>query len=150
MNMQFDLTRPIAIGCDHAGFEYKTEVVKHLNKAGYQVHDFGTYSLDSVDYPDFAHPTAASVEKHETAFGILICGSANGVAITANKHAGVRAALCWQKDIAELARKHNNANIVCIPARFISYHLCIEIIETFIKTSFEGGRHEGRVNKISC
>lgn len=150
MKTQFDLTKPIAIGCDHAGFEYKTLVVKHLNQAGYQVNDFGTYSLDSVDYPDFAHPTASSIEKDESAFGILICGSANGVAITANKHAGVRAALCWQKDIAQLARQHNNANIICLPARFISYHYCIDIIETFIHTTFEGGRHQGRVSKIAC
>ena len=150
MNTQFDFSKPIAIGCDHAGFEYKTEVVKHLNKAGYQVHDFGTYSLDSVDYPDFAHPTANAVEKNECAFGILICGSANGVAITANKHAGVRAALCWQKEIAQLARQHNNANIICLPARFISYQNCIDYIDAFINTSFEGGRHEGRVNKIAC
>jgi ribose 5-phosphate isomerase B len=150
MKTDFDLTKIIAIGCDHAGFEYKTLVVQHLNKAGYQVNDFGTYSLDSVDYPDFAHPTAESVANNESAFGILICGSANGVAITANKHAGVRAALCWQKDIAQLARQHNNANIICIPARFTSSYYCIEMIETFMKTSFEGGRHEGRVNKIAC
>lgn len=150
MSSDFDLKKPIAVGCDHAGFEYKTGIVKHLNKLGYQVHDFGTYSLDSVDYPDFAHPTAESVEKHESAFGILICGSANGVAITANKHAGVRAALCWQKEIAELARKHNNANIICLPARFVSYQNCVDMIETFMQTSFEGGRHQNRVNKISC
>jgi ribose 5-phosphate isomerase B len=149
MKTDFDLTKIIAIGCDHAGFEYKTLVVQHLNKAGYQLNDFGTYSLDSVDYPDFAHPTAESVANNESAFGILICGSANGVAITANKHAGVRAALCWQKDIAQLARQHNNANIICIPARFTSSYYCIEMIETFMKTSFEGGRHEGRVNKIA-
>jgi ribose 5-phosphate isomerase B len=149
MKTDFDLNKIIAIGCDHAGFEYKTLVVQHLNKAGYQVSDFGTYSLDSVDYPDFAHPTAESVANNESAFGILICGSANGVAITANKHAGVRAALCWQKDIAQLARQHNNANIICIPARFTSSYYCIEMIETFMKTSFEGGRHEGRVNKIA-
>lgn len=150
MNKQFDLSKPIAIGCDHAGFGYKTEIVKHLNKMGYQVHDFGTYSIDSVDYPDYAHPTAASVEKDETAFGILICGSANGVAITANKHAGVRAALCWQTDIAKLARQHNNANIICLPARFTSFYNCLDMIEIFMNTSFEGGRHEGRVNKIAC
>ena len=150
MQAQFDFTKPVAIGCDHAGFEYKGQVVKYLNQSGYQVNDFGTYSPDSVDYPDFAHPTAKSVANNESAFGILICGSANGVAITANKHAGIRAAICWQKDIAQLARQHNNANILCLPARFISYHYCIDIIEIFIKTSFEGGRHEGRVNKMSC
>lgn len=148
--MQFDTSKPIAIGSDHAGFEYKTGLIDHLKKSGYEVIDLGTYSESSVDYPDFAHPTAASVEKEEAAFGILVCGSANGVAITANKHQGIRAAICWQKDIAELARKHNNANIVCIPARFISLHLSIDIVETFINTAFEGGRHQGRVNKMSC
>jgi ribose 5-phosphate isomerase B len=125
-------------------------VIKHLNAKGYQVSDFGTYSVDSVDYPDFAHPTASSVENDETAFGILICGSANGVAMTANKHQKIRAALCWQKDVAEITRKHNNANIICIPARFVSLHYCIDMIETFIQTSFEGGRHQGRIKKMSC
>jgi ribose 5-phosphate isomerase B len=150
MNLEFDKSKPIAIGADHAGFEYKSEIVKHLNQLGYQVADFGTYSTDSVDYPDFAHPTANSVEANETGFGILVCGAANGVAITANKHQGVRAAICWQKEIAELARKHNNANVLCIPARFISLQVTLDIINTFIKTPFEGGRHEGRVNKIAC
>ena len=150
MNATFELTKPIAVGADHAGFEYKTAVVAHLNKLGYQVSDFGTYSEESVDYPDFAHPTANSVQNGETSFGILICGSANGVAITANKHAKIRAAICWQKDIAELARKHNNANVLCIPARFISLSSALEIIETFINTPFEGGRHQTRVNKMGC
>ena len=150
MNATFELTKPIAVGADHAGFEYKNAIVSHLNKSGYQVSDFGTYSADSVDYPDFAHPTANSVQNGETSFGILICGSANGVAITANKHAKIRAAICWQKDIAELARKHNNANILCIPARFISLSNALEIIDTFINTAFEGGRHETRVNKMGC
>lgn len=148
--MKFDLSKPIAIGADHAGFEYKTAIVQHLNSLGYQVCDFGTYSENSVDYPDFAHPTAESVEKNESAFGILVCGSANGVAITANKHQGIRAALCWLSDIAELARKHNNANVVCIPARFISKQEALNIIDAFLKTPFEGGRHQGRVNKIAC
>jgi ribose 5-phosphate isomerase B len=150
MNATFDLTKPIAVGADHAGFEYKTAVVDHLNKLGYQVSDFGTYSNESVDYPDFAHPTANSVQSGETSFGILVCGSANGVAITANKHAKIRAAICWQKEIAELARKHNNANVLCIPARFISLPGAFEIVEAFINTSFEGGRHETRVNKMGC
>ena len=150
MSAEFDPNRPIAVGADHAGFEYKAAVVKHLNKLGYQVADFGTYSSNSVDYPDFAHPTANSVEKEETSCGILVCGSANGVAITANKHQGIRAALCWQKDIAELARRHNNANILCLPARFVSLDDALQIIDTFLTTSFEGGRHEGRVNKIAC
>ncbi len=150
MQTEFDLKKPIAIGADHAGFEYKTELVKHLNDAGYQVSDFGTYSTDSVDYPDFAHPTATAVQNGDCGCGILLCGSANGVAITANKHQGIRAGIAWQKEIAELVRKHNNANIVCIPARFVSLHQAIDIIDIFLKTSFEGGRHETRVNKIAC
>jgi ribose 5-phosphate isomerase B len=150
MNTNFDHSKTIAVGADHAGFDYKTALVKHLNGLGYQVADYGTYSANSVDYPDFAHPAADSVEKNETACGILICGSANGVAITANKHQGVRAALCWQKEIAELARKHNNANMLCLPARFISLQNATDIIDTFLNTPFEGGRHEGRVNKIAC
>lgn len=150
MSLLFDRSKPIAVGADHAGFEYKTAIVKRLNQLGFQVADFGTYSADSVDYPDFAHPTADSVENNEASFGILVCGSANGVAITANKHKGIRAALCWQIDVAELARKHNNANIVCLPARFISLPLALDIIDTFLNTPFEGGRHEGRVNKMAC
>ncbi len=146
----FDLSKPIAIGCDHAGFEYKQAVMKWLQDKGYTVKDFGTHSLDSVDYPDFAHPTASSVEAGESGFGILICGSANGVAITANKHQHIRAALCWQNDVAALARQHNNANIICIPARFVALALALQMIEQFINTPFEGGRHEGRVNKIAC
>jgi ribose 5-phosphate isomerase B len=150
MSTQFDHSKPIAVGADHAGFEYKSTVVQHLNKSGYQVTDFGTYSKDSVDYPDFAHPTATSVENGETACGVLLCGSANGIAITANKHQGIRAAICWKKEIAELARQHNNANIVCIPARFISIDEALEIIDTFFKTPFQGGRHAERVDKIAC
>lgn len=119
-------------------------------KKGYQVKDFGTYSTDSVDYPDFAHPTALSVASGEAAFGILFCGSANGVAITANKHAAVRAGLCWLPEIAELTRLHNDANIICVPARFVSIESAIEMINVFMTTAFEGGRHQGRVNKISC
>lgn len=150
MSTTFDMNKPIAIGCDHAGFEYKMDVIKYLNGKGFQVSDFGTYSTDSVDYPDFAHPTASFVESGEASFGILICGSANGVAMTANKHQKVRAALCWQRDVAEITRKHNNANIICIPARFVSLFLCIEMIETFMQTSFEGGRHQGRLDKMGC
>ena len=149
MTTELDLKKPIAIGTDHAGFEYKTAIVKHLNDAGYQVSDFGTYSKDSVDYPDYAHPTASAVESGDCGCGILICGSANGVAITANKHQQIRAAISWQKEIAELARKHNNANIICIPARFVSIQQATDIIDTFLKTSFEGGRHLSRVNKIA-
>ncbi len=150
MSNQFDHTKPIAVGADHAGFEYKTAIVKYLNEQGYQVMDFGTYSSASVDYPDFAHPAANSIEKGETACGVLICGSANGIAITANKHQGIRAAICWQKEIAELARLHNNANVVCLPARFLSVQNAFDIIHTFLNTPFEGGRHAGRVNKIAC
>jgi ribose 5-phosphate isomerase B len=140
----------IAIGADHAGFEYKELLKKQLSKLGHETKDFGTYSMDSVDYPDFAHPVANAVENKEFEIGILICGSANGVAITANKHQGIRAAICWTEEIASLARQHNNANIVCIPARFVSPELAEKILEKFLTTSFEGGRHENRVNKISC
>jgi ribose 5-phosphate isomerase B len=150
MSFQFDRSKPIAVGADHAGFEYKTAIVKRLNELGFQVADFGTYSSESVDYPDFAHPTAVSVENSEASCGILVCGSANGVAITANKHQGIRAGLCWQKDVAELTRRHNNANILCVPARFVSLQSALDIVDTFLNTPFEGGRHQGRVNKINC
>jgi ribose 5-phosphate isomerase B len=139
----------IVIGGDHAGFEYKKYLIKSLENQGYSVKDFGAYSLDSVDYPDFAHPVAKAVEDKESEFGILICGSANGVAITANKHQGIRAAICWETELAALARQHNNANIVCIPARFVSLEEAENIVKTFLSTSFEGGRHEARVNKIN-
>ncbi len=138
----------IAIGADHAGFEYKEAIAKALNAENLK--DFGTYAPDSVDYPDFAHPVASAVENGEFDFGILVCGSANGVAITANKHQGIRAAICWNEELASLARKHNNANIVCIPARFISIEEAEKIVKTFLETEFEGGRHATRVNKISC
>ena len=151
MKSVFDTTtKAIAIGSDHAGFEYKEEIKIWLVEQGFTVKDFGTYSLSSVDYPDFAHPTALSVENGETAFGILLCGSANGVAITANKHQGVRAGLCWDNDVAKLIRRHNDANVICIPARFVALALAQEIIENFIQTTFEGGRHATRVKKISC
>lgn len=140
----------IAVGADHAAFDYKTATVKWLNENGYKVKDFGLYEDKSVDYPDYAHPVAESVESGECGMGILFCGSANGVAITANKHQGIRAALCWQNDIAELARAHNDANVICIPARFVSLHLAQQMITSFIKTEFEGGRHATRVGKISC
>jgi ribose 5-phosphate isomerase B len=140
----------IAIGADHAGFEYKELLKKWLEKNGYPVKDFGTYNTESVDYPDFAHPVAEAVEKNEFQLGLLLCGSANGVAMTANKHQGVRAALCWNEEVAEIVRHHNNANIVCIPARFVSYEQAEKILDRFLHSSFEGGRHERRVNKISC
>jgi len=150
MNYVFDASKPIAIGCDHAGFEYKEAIKKWLTEKGYTVKDFGAPSLDSVDYPDFAHPTASSVEKGESTFGILFCGSANGVAITANKHQGVRAGLSWQNDVASLIRLHNDANMICIPARFVALPLAQQMIEIFMTTAFEGGRHATRVNKIAC
>jgi len=140
----------IAIGGDHAGFEYKEGLKKWLEKNGYAVKDFGAHSTESADYPDFAHPVASSVETKEFDLGILVCGSANGVAITANKHQGIRAAICWTEELAALARQHNNANVVCIPSRFISFDVAENIVDRFLHTEFEGGRHEKRVNKISC
>lgn len=150
MHFVFDPSKPIAIGCDHAGFAYKTALVSSLTNKGFQVKDFGTYSEDSVDYPDFAHPTASSVENGECSFGILLCGSANGVAISANKHQQIRAGLCWQNDVAVLVRKHNDANMICIPARFVSLALAEQMLEIFMTTEFEGGRHATRVGKIAC
>lgn len=144
------MTSKIAIGSDHAGFEYKESLKKLLVTIGYETTDFGTYSKDSADYPDFAHPVAEAVERKQFDFGVLVCGSANGVAIVANKHQGVRAAICWNEELASLARNHNNANVICIPARFISYDLAEKITERFLRENFEGGRHETRVNKISC
>ena len=150
MNKSFEFTKPIAIGADHAGFEYKTVIADLLQSKGFKVKDYGTFSTDSVDYPDFAHPVASAVENGESSVGVLICGSANGVAITANKHQGVRAAICWKTDIARLARQHNNANIICIPARFVSTPEAEEMINIFMNTEFEGGRHEKRVSKMAC
>lgn len=140
----------IAIGGDHAGFEYKTKLISSLSAKGYTVKDFGPFSAESCDYPDFVHPVATAVESAEFEKGVLICGSGNGIAITANKHQGIRAALAWEAEIAQLARSHNDANIVCLPARFIDYDKAESIVETFLKTEFEGGRHQNRVNKIAC
>ncbi|HOX81654.1 MAG TPA: ribose 5-phosphate isomerase B [Chryseolinea sp.] len=140
----------IAIGSDHAGFEYKEALRKWLLENGYELKDFGTYTADSADYADFAHPVSLAVEKKEFDFGILVCGSANGVAITANKHQGIRAAICWTDELASLARQHNDANIVCIPERFISLEMAKKIVDTFLHATFEGGRHARRVDKISC
>ena len=140
----------IAIGGDHAGFSFKESLIQWLANSGYASKDFGTYSSESADYPDFAHAVAEAVEKKETEFGILICGSANGVAMTANKHQGVRAAICWNEELAALARNHNNANVLCLPARFISYELSEKIVDRFRRENFEGGRHDRRVGKISC
>ncbi|MBB5624172.1 ribose 5-phosphate isomerase B [Pedobacter cryoconitis] len=138
----------IAIGADHAGFACK-ELLRDFLK-DFEVQDFGAYSPDSVDYPDFAHPVASAVENGEFPFGILICGSANGIAIATNKHQGIRAAICWENELASLARQHNDANIICIPARFVSEELAKEMVMTFLNTAFEGGRHAKRVAKISC
>ncbi len=144
------MLKKIAIGADHAGFEYKNKISAFLQKEGYEIIDFGTYSADSVDYPDFAHPVALSVESGEVERGILVCGSGQGVCITANKHQGIRAALAWDPEIAKLSREHNNVNILCIPARFISENSAFECVDIFLKTQFEGGRHGNRVGKISC
>jgi ribose 5-phosphate isomerase B len=140
----------IAIGCDHAGFVYKDGLVALLQGQGHMVLDFGTNSPDSVDYPDFAHAVADSVESGQADRGILLCGSGNGVAITANKHAGVRCALCWTEEIAALARQHNNANVIALPARFVTEILAQAMVRIFVATAFEGGRHGRRVDKIAC
>jgi len=142
--------KKIAIGSDHAGYELKEIIKEYLTAKGFFLEDKGCFNLDSVDYPDFAHPTAIAVEKNEVDFGILICGSANGVSITANKHQGVRAAIAWQPEIAALAKQHNDANILSLPARFISVELAKKIVDAYINTEFEGGRHGRRVDKISC
>ena len=140
--------KKIAIASDHAGFDYKEIIKKHLADK-YDVQDFGTYSKESVDYPDFVHPAAISVEKGENIFGILICGSGEGVAITANKHQEIRCALCWEIEVAELSRQHNNANMIALPARFITVELAVDIVDKFLNTDFEGGRHQNRVSKIA-
>lgn len=140
----------IAIGGDHAGYQYKQTLTGQLRAQGYIIKDFGPASEASVDYPDHVHPLAQAVEKQAVDWGILICGSGNGVAITANKHPQVRAALCWTPEVAELARRHNNANILCIPARFVSAEIAQEMVRQFLTTAFEGGRHQNRVAKITC
>lgn len=140
----------IAIGSDHAGFEYKEHLKAWLEKRGHEAIDFGTHTGDAADYADFAHPVSIAVEKKDPKMGVLICGSANGVAITANKHQGIRAAICWTEELASLARRHNDANIVCIPARFVDLTAAERIINEFLNTSFEGGRHSLRVSKINC
>ncbi len=140
--------KKIAIACDHAGFEYKEIIKKHL-EGKFEVEDFGTFSPDSVDYPDFVHPAADSIEQGRNELGILICGSGEGVAITANKHQKVRCALCWMPELASLARQHNDANMIALPARFIASQLATDIVDTFLNTPFEGGRHQNRVEKIS-
>lgn len=140
----------IAIGCDHAGFPYKDGLVAMLQSQGHMVLDFGTHSLDSVDYPDFAHPVAEAVESGQADRGVLLCGSGNGVAITANKHQGIRCALCWTEELAALARQHNDANVIALPVRFVPEILAQAMVRVFIHAEFEGGRHGRRVDKISC
>lgn len=143
-------TKTIAVGCDHAGYPYKDSVISLLKAKGYQVQDFGTNSPESVDYPDFVHPVADFIEKGKGTLGIVLCGSGNGVAMTVNKHQGIRAAICWNESLAELARQHNDANVLALPVRFISEKLALKITDLFIKSQFEGGRHARRVGKIAC
>jgi ribose 5-phosphate isomerase B len=141
-------TYTIALGCDHAGYSTKESVKSYLEDAGYKVWDFGTFSEESVDYPDFVHPLANAVEKGDYNFGIVFCGSGNGVNIVANKYQGIRSALCWNEEVARLARLHNNANICAIPARFLELPEVKQIVKAFLESEFEGGRHTRRVNKI--
>ncbi|HLO54911.1 MAG TPA: ribose 5-phosphate isomerase B [Saprospiraceae bacterium] len=140
----------IAIGSDHAGFEYKELIIKYLNKSGHNVLNKGTFSPDSADYADFAHPVAIAVETSVADLGILVCGSGNGVCMTANKHAKIRAALCWTTELAALARQHNNANILCVSARFVSKRMAQNMVKVFLESNFEGGRHQTRIDKIPC
>jgi ribose 5-phosphate isomerase B len=145
-----DSTLKIAIGGDHAGFELKTKIKSFLESRGFSVKDFGTHSADSVDYPDYVHPLAMAIETGQFDLGILMCGSGNGVCMTANKHNKVRAALTWNEELAALARQHNNANVLCLPARFVDTEAAEKMVDVFLKSEFEGGRHERRVNKINC
>lgn len=138
----------IALGADHAGFEIKQEILKSLQLRNISCMDYGTYTSERVDYPDFAHPVALAVEQGVADFGVLVCGSGNGVAITANKHQGIRAAVCWNEELAQLARQHNNANIIAVPGRYVDKSTAIRMIELFLATEFEGGRHTARVDKI--
>ena len=140
----------IVIGCDHAGFELKSKIINHLLEKGFDVEDMGCYSEDSIDYADYAHPVASKVEENSDVTGILICGSGNGINMTANKHQGVRSALCWTPEISKLAREHNDANILTLPGRFVSEELALEIVDVFFSTEFEGGRHLNIINKIAC
>jgi ribose 5-phosphate isomerase B len=140
----------ISIGNDHAGPDYKKAIVDFLKQKGHEIINHGTDTFDSVDYPDFGHPVAIDVETRKADFGVVICGSGNGINMTVNKHQGIRSALCWDKEIASLARQHNDANIISIPARFTSIQQAVEMVDTFLNTNFEGGRHANRVNKIAC
>ncbi len=138
----------IPIGCDHAAFEMKVALIEWLEGLGYKLIDFGTNSDDSVDYPDFIHPVAKYIEEKKARLGIILCGSGNGAAMTANKHKSIRAALCWNKELAEMARLHNDANILSIPARYISLETAKEIVNAYLNTDFEGGRHQRRLDKM--
>ncbi len=138
----------IAIASDHAGYDLKQSVINHLQSKGAAIYDFGCYSTESCDYPDFAHPLALAVENGEYDFGITICSTGNGICMTANKHQGIRAALCWDIPLAQLARQHNNANVLGLPAKFVTQDLALQMVDTFFTTDFEGGRHERRINKI--
>lgn len=144
------MNKRIPIGADHAGFQLKATIIVHLQEKGYEIDDCGCYSEESIDYPDFGHAVASKVEQDSDMLGILICGSGNGINMTANKHQGIRSALCWKPEIAQLAREHNNANIIALPARFVSEAEAVEMVDVFLNTVFEGGRHERRVNKIPC
>lgn len=139
----------IAIGCDHAGYSYKEAIKNHLVENGYQVIDHGAFGEESVDYPDFVHPVAQDVSEQRVNYGILICGSGNGVAITANKYGSVRCGLCWNTDVAALVKQHNNANVIALPARFVSIEEAIEMVDTFLTNAFEGGRHQRRIDKMT-
>lgn len=140
----------LAIGGDHAGFQLKSKFIQEIEKLGHEIKDFGPYSEDSCDYPDFAHPVAKGVQEKEFDLGILICGSGNGVNMVANKYSDVRSALCWEPELAQMAKEHNNANVLAIPARYISEEKALAILKVYLSTPFEGGRHERRVNKIAC
>lgn len=140
----------IPIGCDHAGFELKQTIINHLIKNGYKIYDVGSFSNERVDYPDFAHSVADFIEQKKAQLGILICGTGNGINMAANKHKEIRSAVCWKEEIAKFARLHNNANVIALPARFISANEAIKCVDVFLTTSFEGGRHSNRVTKINC
>jgi len=142
--------KKLVIGCDHAGYALKVRLTKYLENKGYSLKDVGTNSEDRVDYPDFGHALASTIIEEEVKFGLLMCGTGNGINMSVNKHAGIRAALCWNPEVAKLARQHNNANVISLPARLITFEDATQIVDAFLNNSFEGGRHEARVNKIDC
>lgn len=144
------MSKIIALGADHAGFELKEKIKSHLISLGYEVNDFGTHSLASVDYPDFIHPLAISIENKQSDLGIIVCGSGNGVNITANKHQGIRSALVWSEELAEMARLHNDANVLALSSRYVAESVSMKCVDIFLRTDFEGGRHQNRVDKIAC